>query len=276
MKKKKKSRVLLFILLFLLIPVISITGFKLATILLDYKKDEVFNQNIRDIAVIDVTPTDEIDEDSTYTPANTFRPKITNSPHNTQTDETEQPLVIDFGKLKEINKNCFCWLQIPGTNVSYPVVYTDDNSFYLRRGLDGSKLSSGTLFADARNRHFFKDDNFIIYGHHIQSGIMFAPLVKYKSQDFYSDHKYGYVITEEGNYRLDFFAGIITDSKDEVYTTSLQGRELFDKFITDCKIRSTFLSDVVVKYEDRIVTLSTCSYEFENARYVLIGKLVKL
>ena len=39
---------------------------------------------------------------------------------------------------------------------------------------------------------------------------------------------------------------------------------------------STFKSDVEVTAEDKVVTLSTCTYEIDDGRYVVVGKLVQI
>lgn len=269
MKKKKQKKIILTILFVFFLISFMVSAVKVISILLDYKKDADYNRQLQEQVIIRETDS----EDNHKTPGPTHNVVVNPDEDN---EDTEKPLKIDFEKLKAINANCFCWLQLPGTVISYPVVYTDDNSYYLRRALDGTKLSSGTLFADLRNRHFGEDENFIIYGHHVQSGIMFAPLVKYKSQSFYDEHPFAYIITENGNWKLNFFAGIVVKADDGIYMTYLGNEDQYDNFVADARSRSTFKCDIIPEYGDRLVTLSTCSYEYENARYVLIGKLEKI
>ena len=267
MKKYNKRSKLFWPILIILLLVLGFAGYKVVSILLEYKEEIDYNDDIRNMVII---------SDDDYVPAGS--PGVVTPETDADSDDASivKPLIIDFEKLHKINKKCFGWLQIPNTDVSYPVVYTDDNSYYLRRALDGSKLSSGTLFADKRNKKFAEDDNTVIYGHHVQSGIMFAPLVKYKNQNFFDEHQYGYMITPEGNYRIDFFAGFITTPKDDVYSTALQTENRFNSFVERCISSSDFKTDIKPEYGEKLVTLSTCTYEFDDARYVVVGRIVKL
>lgn len=79
--------------------------------------------------------------------------------------------------------------------LEYPVVQSDDNSYYLHRGLDKKYKYSGTLFIDYHNNSNFTDDNTIIYGHNMTSGRMFGSLKKYKSKQYMQEHKYFFVHT---------------------------------------------------------------------------------
>ena len=81
-------------------------------------------------------------------------------------------------------------------------------------------------------------------------------------------------MTPNGDYRIDLFAGMVTSSNSNVYTPQFGADEVFGAFLQKITEESTFVSDVSVTPEDHIVTLSTCSYEFGNARYVIFGKLI--
>ena len=110
----------------------------------------------------------------------------------------------------------------------------------------------------------------MIYGHHMKTGAMFADLMKYKSQSFYEEHPYMYIYTPEQTYRLDLFAGAVVDCVAPIYS--------FDPssdVVNDCINNSTF--DAAIDYPaNHIVTLSTCTYEYDDARYVILGDLVPI
>ena len=104
----------------------------------------------------------------------------------TQENEAESIVPeIDFDALKTVNEDVVGWLYLPDTVISYPVVQGDDNSYYLKHLVDGTYNANGCLFMDHKNQRDLKDDNTLIYGHHMESGKMFASLVKYKDQEFY-------------------------------------------------------------------------------------------
>lgn len=107
-----------------------------------------------------------------------------------QSDETQ----IKGINWKNFSKDTKAVLEIPGM-LEYPVVQSDDNSYYLHRGLDKKYKYSGTLFIDYHNNSNFTDDNTIIYGHNMTSGRMFGSLKKYKSKQYMQEHKYFFVHT---------------------------------------------------------------------------------
>lgn len=117
------------------------------------------------------------------------------------------------------------------------------------------------------------DDNTLIYGHHMDSGKMFASLVKYKDQEFYEAHPVIYFLTEDEVYQVELFAGYTTTADADAYKISISTREEKIEWLKEMFHSSDFFADVTVSALDHIVTFSTCAYDFHNARYVLHGKL---
>lgn len=186
----------------------------------------------------------------------------------------QAPISVDFDELLRQNSDVVGWLYCEDTSIDYPVVQSDDNDYYLRRDLNGKYIVSGTLFVDYRCPNAGEGQNLIIYGHNMRRGTaMFTTLAKYKDQDYYNEHPILYYLTPDRTYKIELFAGMITAADSEVYTPEFGDSESFKTFLQNIKAQSTFESDVSVTEEDQIVTLSTCSYEFGNARYVVFGKL---
>lgn len=199
-------------------------------------------------------------------------------PGGTQQPEQseEAPIIVDFDALLQENSDIVGWLYCEDTPIDYPVVQSDDNDYYLRRDLNGNYLSAGTLFVDYRCSAVGTGQNHIIYGHNMKNRTMFGTMSNYKEQSYYDDHPVLYYLTPGGNYKIELFAGLITESDSEVYTPQFGSSEEFEVFLRNIKEKSTFSSDITVRGDDNIVTLSTCSYEFNNARYVVFGKLTGL
>lgn len=187
----------------------------------------------------------------------------------------EPSVTINFDALLNRNKDVIGWLYCPDTVINYPVVQGEDNDRYLRTGIDGNQLVSGTLFADYRNVLLGEDANFIIYGHNMKNGSMFGSLSNYKQQSYYDKHPVIYYLTPDANYKLELFAGLVVKHDDEIYLSN-QSKEVFSKLTEEYRARSTFKSDVELENNDIVVTLSTCSYEFDDARYIVIGRLVRV
>lgn len=179
---------------------------------------------------------------------------------------------VDFDALRSINPDIVAWLYIEGTEINYPVVQGSDNAYYLTHLFDGTYNSSGCLFLDSRNAENFTDAHSIIYGHHMKNGKMFAGLDGYKNQEFYHEHPEALLLTPNGNFKLKFFAGYVANVEADAWQLgfTLQG---FEKWLAASSERSCFESVVDPAVTDHIVTLSTCSYEFSNARFVLLGIL---
>lgn len=185
------------------------------------------------------------------------------------------PLRVDFDALQAENPDIIAWIYCADTPINYPVAQSEDNQYYLRRLTDGSYNSSGTIFLDFRNSPDLHDVNSLIYGHNMTNGTMFGTLVEYKDQAYYDEHPELWILTRECAYRIDLIAGLVTASDSDDYTI-FETREELDAHLQDCVERSTFVSDFDLDTVERIVTLSTCSYEYNTARYVVIGNMLPI
>lgn len=185
------------------------------------------------------------------------------------------PITVDFDSLLEKNSDIVGWIFCQDTPINYPVVQTEDNDQYLRRDLNGKYLVSGTVFVDYRNGVIGEDSNYIVYGHNMKDGSMFSSLTKYKEQSYYDKHPILYYLTPIGDYKIELYAGIIVKRDTLIYVPNPDETE-FAEFLHKAKTSSTFKSDTEITENDTLITLSTCSYEFNNARYIIIAKLRKL
>ena len=201
---------------------------------------------------------------------------VTNTSQDNKEDnessKNKLPIEINFEALKNKNKDIIAWLYSEGTPINYPVVQAKDNDYYLRRLLDGTYNQSGTIFMDYKNNSNFEDYNTIIYGHNMKNDTMFGTLTNYKKQEYFNEHQNMYLFTENKNFKIELFAGYITSSESDIYNFP-KDMNSNEKLIKTAKEKSTFKSDVEVNSDDKIITLSTCSYDYENARYVLLGVL---
>lgn len=185
------------------------------------------------------------------------------------------PIEVDFETLWQENEDIVAWIYCADTAIHYPVVQGEDNNYYLRRLLNGKYNINGTIFLDYRSSPDFTDFNSIIYGHHMKSGEMFGTLSKYKEQSYYDAHPVMYLLTPEQSYQIELIAGYITPSDSTTYSAP-QTEEDKKVFLENALRESTFVSSVSADETDTFVTLSTCSYEYENARYVVVGKLTRI
>ena len=199
-----------------------------------------------------------------------------NTEFNLVAEPTEYvPITVDFSILQAENEDIIAWIYCEDTPINYPIVQSKDNSYYLRRLTDGSWNMSGTLFLDFRCNADFSDSTSIVYGHNMKNDSMFGILPNYGEQSYFDQHPTMYLLTPETDYRVDLFAGFVTPADSEIYSLQRSDEER-QAFITKAKEQSDFQADVEVTEDDCLLVLSTCSYEYSDARYVLIGKLTEL
>lgn len=175
---------------------------------------------------------------------------------------------VDFQELRSINSDVVGWLVIEDTRINYPIVQGEDDEFYLKHRFDGQRSSAGCLFLDAENDAAFQDANQIVYGHYMKDGSMFHDLGKYKEQAFFDAHPTGWLITPETPYHLQFFSGYVSDVSGDAWEMAFTEAD-HAQWLAACTARSCFSSGIVPAADSPVLTLSTCSYEFENARFVL-------
>lgn len=186
--------------------------------------------------------------------------------------------VVDWKALKKVNPDVQGWLYQKDTVINYPVVQGTDNDTYLHTRFDKQWSGGGTLFVDCRMEKDFKGFNSIIYGHHMKDGSMFRSIRGYTKEDgYYDKHKTLELATPHGNYHLVVFSAFITKATDEdTYKMTYDEAEkqaYIDRAWEQSELPITRDSVDVTK-NDRLVTLSTCAYDYEEARYIVMCKMV--
>lgn len=265
---KRKIPLLLLCLLFL--GLFCYSGFRLLQIQREYRiSDQTYEALTEYVQIPETTqpvPTERIPETSEQTPAPT--------PEQDQPEE-EKILwpTVDFDALQAINPDIVAWIYIEGTPINYPVVRGEDNDKYLYQLFDGTYNSSGSIFMDYRNRRDFSDKHTILYGHHMSGDGMFSWVYEYVAQDYSQAYPTCLVLTPEGNYTLEFFAGYVDDLNSDAWRLNFSSDEAFGLWLEQSIENSAFTSAVIPTSQDRVVTFSTCAYDFDDARCVLLGIL---
>ena len=198
-----------------------------------------------------------------------------------ETPEPTLPPVIHSGllALHEKNPDCVAWITIEGTVIDYPVMYRPNSkNYYLHRDFNGKHASAGALFI-AENCDPDDSDNVIIYGHHMNSGKMFAALNKYKKQSFYEEHSRIVYETLHGSETYEvmfaFTTPVYTGHDFEYYAFSkANSAEEFDGFISACRELALYDTGVTAQYGDKLLTLSTCEYSQKNGRMVVVARKI--
>lgn len=183
----------------------------------------------------------------------------------------ENGLRIDFDALKEINKDVVGWIHFEEPAViNYPVVQGRDNAEYLYKTFKGYDNTVGSIFVNAYNHPDFQDQNTIIYGHYMYNGTMFNELEQYATKEFWEQHPYFYIYTPDGmelKYHI-YCAGIVKDTS-ESYIYQFADEATFTEFVNITKAASNYDTGVEVGQDAQIVTLSTCTKDNNDDRFVI-------
>lgn len=193
-------------------------------------------------------------------------------------DINNPPISVNFETLKKQNSDVAGWIYCAGTPINYPVVKCDDGAdydYYTAHTFNGKKNSSGSIFADYRNSNLFNDYNNILYGHSMKNGTMFAYMLRYTNQEFYNAHKYMWLLTESETYRIDIIGALNVKADAKEYLIPQNKAEL-DSLMATFTSGSAFKSDVDVSSVDKTIMFSTCAYNSEDSRFIVLGSLVKI
>lgn len=193
--------------------------------------------------------------------------------------ENQEERKIDINKLYEENKDIVGWLKIDNTTINYPIMQNiNDPNYYLRRDFYKNYSSYGTPYMAKQCN--LNSDNIVIYGHHMKNNKMFGELEKYKSKDFYNNHKIITFTTLEKEYSYEIFAVF----KTTVYTKNtfryyeninFENKKMYDDFINICKDKSLYQTGIEIKDKEKLITLSTCEYSNKNSRLVIVARKIK-
>ena len=195
-----------------------------------------------------------------------------------------------FYPLLEQNEDTIGWMSIPGANVDNPVVKTPETEytadpFYLTHAFDKTKSRYGALFVDWFTTVDItrQSQNMVIYGHHMRDGTMFGSLKKYRKLDFYKENPLIEFDTlyRKGTYKIFsvFIVNTIPESDNgfvfEYRYSDFDNQDDFMQMVEQMQVRSIINTPVDVQPNDQIITLSTCTYEFDDARLVVVARKVR-
>lgn len=264
--KKKQNKVVYYVILVILLGILV---FSVAKIVSYFKQQADAEQSQSEVNDTWVTPGDDVVESDPVEPDDGEEDK--------EPEKEPEPVIpdpetikVDFAGLTAKYPDVVGYIYAANTKMQYPIVQSSSNDFYLNHDLDGKENNNGSIFMEHLCSSDFSDHNTIIYGHNMKSGLMFAGLTNFKNQSYYNAHPYFYIYTPTQDYKLNLFAGFVCEHDDEVYALSLSQSQL-----EAMAAKSTFKSNIGIP-TGNLVTLSTCSYEFDDARYVVVGELVPI
>lgn len=198
-------------------------------------------------------------------------------------DETADDEEVRFARYKELyekNTDFVGWIKINDTNIDYPVVQNKtSNAYYLHRDFEREYSSSGIPFMDFQCDAYATSDNTVIYAHNMRNGTMFHDLLKYADEEFLKNHTIVEFDTRNNTAKYEVFAVIRTkvgSEKEFKYYDFINAKTPadFDAFIKECIRLSIHKTEIIPGHGEKILTLSTCSYNTDNERFVVFARRI--
>ncbi len=187
---------------------------------------------------------------------------------------------IDFAALQEQeNEHIYAWITVPGTKIDYPIVqHPESPEYYLNHNLDGSAGYPGCIYTELYNSKDWDDNHTVIYGHNMKNGTMFAGLHYYEDSQFFEEHPYVYIYTEDKVRVYQIFAAYEFGNAHLLLSFDMDNEESFGQYLEGIYeiqgINNNFNEELEVTTEDKIITLETCIANKPDKRYVVQAVLV--
>lgn len=178
-------------------------------------------------------------------------------------EEKKEDIPIDFAALQSQNPDVYAWIQIPDTNVDYPILQSaTDDTYYLEHTIDGVEGYPGSIYTESVNSKDFTDFNTVIYGHDMKDGSMFKHLHKFEDMNFLLEHPEVIIYTPEHKYVYRIFAAVEYNDRHIMYSfdfSNNEGRQAFlDSIYNVTSMTKNIRDDISVGVDDKILTLATC------------------
>ena len=249
-KKRKRGKAVNTIIIIAALAVIAFCLYKIIPLILDYRN----SANTYDELSGEVVVNDEEEEEE-------------------EEEESWKTVLIDFDSLTAINEDVVGWIRFDDLEelpIDYPILYSGDNSTYLRTDLYMQSVTAGSIFIEGLNSPYFDDYHTIIYGHNMRNETMFGTLKKYRLEEgFWEDHQYFTIYTQEKAMRFQIFSYEHVAADSTIYTVGFSPGDTYQEFIDTLVEGSMYDTGIVPDVEDRIVTLSTCTSAGDDYRFVI-------
>lgn len=190
---------------------------------------------------------------------------------------------VKYKKLYAINNDVAGWLSIPGLDINFPLAQGSNNTYYLKRDIYGKRTKYGVPFFDYRNSLHKLNKNTIVYGHNMSyDNMIFGNLENYRTLAGFKSAPVIECNTIFGDYKWKVYAVFVTNGRasgDNGYVFNYNFIDLdeynFFEYIKQIDQRKLYTTGVDILSTDKILTLSTCSYDFDESRLVVVARLVR-
>ena len=198
--------------------------------------------------------------------------------------DTETPAPQRFSEMLDENSDFKAWLTVSGTSVDNPVYQTDNDEYYLKHNQKKQSSRHGALFFEARDEiDSTRDKTLVIYGHNMKDGSMFGTLKKLRNLNFYKENPTVTLSTVKEDstyviYAIFLLNAVRSHDVDYIYDINksvFSSPYEFEKWRDEALQRSMINTGVEVSPDDEILTLVTCTYEFDDARLAVMARKLR-
>lgn len=183
-----------------------------------------------------------------------------------------------FDELLTINSDVVGWVTLDNTNIDYPVLQGETNLSYINTDIYGEFSLAGSIFLDSRNDRNFEDNYSLLYGHSMSNSRMFGDINLYKDEDFFKENQTGILLVPDKVYKLKVYATLVVPSNEDEIFNPILWQDDIDGLIKYANNNALYLNNVAIENingsvdeELQILALTTCSYEFTDARTVVLA-----
>ena len=176
---------------------------------------------------------------------------------------------VNLKELKAEYPEVVGWIYFENENISYPIMYSGDNAKYLKTAYTGEKAKAGAIFIDGESTPDFTDPHSLIYGHNMRDLSMFGRLRYYMTTpDYYQDHQYFQIFTEDKVYRYQIFAYEEVADNHDVFWVFGKEPTGYYKMLKEIEQGSYCNSGITTNESDHVITLATCT-DKDNERLIV-------
>lgn len=264
--------ILSILLVFSLYKVISISN-------QNKKEDDEFKELIKQVEVVETKENieDIIDDKMDSTKIDLDNQQMELEKIAEEKKKEREARFNNYQELSKQNSDMYGWIRIDGTPIDYPVMFTpNDPEYYLHRSFSKKKAYSGCIFMDVNCQG--ECNNYLLHGHHMKNGTMFAGLMKYKNKEYWESHQ---IIEFDSLEEIRDYE-IIAAFESKVYKvdedvfkyynyTYIDSEETFKEYMDGINSLKLYDTGIDVQYGDEFITLSTCAYHTDDGRFVVVG-----
>lgn len=202
-----------------------------------------------------------------YSELQTFRAMVNTDEANIEVNSINNKYKLMEEELLDLNNDYKMWITISNTNIDYPIVQGEDNDFYTTHNFNKEESISGALFID-NNNNIESDKNIVIYGHHMKNETMFHNINYFKDKEFFNENEIS-IIKNGNEFKYKPFSVYVIPKEEVVFKMSFSDDNEYKSYVEELASKSYFNTNLSLAKDSKIITLVTCSYEYDGARTVV-------